>query len=82
MRLILVTALLLAPAVLFASTPEEPAPAQAVAAPAPAAKEKKVCKLESGGTTSRMRKTVCRTVREWAGEDKKGTAAHHERVAR
>jgi len=29
------------------------------------AKEKKVCKTVDGGTTSRMRKRICRTVKEW-----------------
>lgn len=35
------------------------------APPAKPVKEKKVCRLEDGETTSRMRRRVCRTVKEW-----------------
>lgn len=53
------------------------AQASGEAAPAPAAKsakEKKVCKLEDGETTSRMRRRVCRTVKEW-NEPRDNTSA-------
>jgi hypothetical protein len=82
MRLVLVSALLLAPAAVFASAPQGSAPAQTAAAPAPAVKEKKICRMQDAGSTSRMRKRVCRTVKEWSDEGRNGTnSADLERLS-
>ena len=85
MRLVLATALLLAPAPVLASVAPDAA-SSATESAAPAAKEKKVCKLESGGTTSRMRRRVCRTVKEWSdaenGRSNAGVTEHLDLTAK
>ncbi|QAY76638.1 hypothetical protein [Sphingosinicella sp. BN140058] len=62
MRLVAASALILLATPALASAQDNPAPPTAEAKPA---KEKKICKLEEAGSTSRMRKRVCRTVKEW-----------------
>lgn len=62
MRLVAASAFILLATPVFASAQDNPAPP---AAEPKRAKEKKVCKLEEAGSTSRVRKRVCRTVKEW-----------------
>lgn len=49
-------------------------------APAPAVKEKKICKTQDGGTVSRMRKRVCRTEREWEQAESRTDASDLQRM--
>ena len=55
-------------ALLLAANPTAAAPAAAPAnAPAPAAKapEKKICRIDTSDSTSRLRKRICLTQTEW-----------------
>jgi hypothetical protein len=63
MRAALLFACLISAPAIAADTPAAP---EGTAAPAakPAAKEKKICRLQESESTSRMRKRVCTTVAE------------------
>ena len=70
MRLLVLGIALAVSAPAVASNDEAPKPA---AAETKVAKQKKVCRVEDGSSTSRMRKRSCRTVTEW--EDAKAGKA-------
>ena len=72
MRFVALSALLILSAPAFAMAQDNVAPQAAQAKPA---KEKKVCKLDEAGSTSRMRKRVCRTVKEWEDAKTEGSSA-------
>lgn len=68
---------------LTASQPLEADPAAPSATEAPVAKEKKICKRQAVGVTSRMSKSVCRTAAEWEEAARnKTTASDLERLGR
>ena len=77
MRFVALSALLILSAPALAASQDAPAPQPSESKPA---KEKKICKLDEAGSTSRMRKRVCRTATEWeeaksqgsSGEDLRG----------
>jgi hypothetical protein len=71
----------LAVAFLVASTPITATGGEGNA-PSKPAKEKKICKMDEMSTTSRMRKSVCRTPKEWQeARDGKATREDLERIS-
>ena len=71
MRLVALSALLILSAPAFAAGQDGPARKPSESKPA---KEKKICKLDEAGSTSRMRKRICRTATEWDQAKSQGSS--------
>ena len=65
MSMMFVAALMMAQTPAAAAQPEQQPVAAAITPAAPAAKEKKICKVDENESSSRLRKTVCMTATEW-----------------